>query len=55
MIVLGNSFTGGGWEQNTLGLMTDHLGKQGGRGAGIWALKQQLFALVCCCVPLVLF
>lgn len=35
--------------------MTDHLGKQGGRGAGIWALKQQLFALVCCCVPLVLF
>lgn len=35
--------------------MTDYLGKQGGRGAGIWALKQQLFALVCCCVPLVLF
>lgn len=32
--------------------MTSHLSKQDGRGAGSWTLKQQLFALVFCCVPL---
>lgn len=32
--------------------MTSHLSKQDGRGAGSWSLKQQLFALVFCCVPL---
>lgn len=32
--------------------MTDHLSKQDGRGADSWTLKQWLFALVFCCVPL---
>lgn len=35
--------------------MTDHLSKQDGRGADSWTLKQRLFALVFCCVPLDVF